>query len=139
MAVPGIAGDDSALYLRMRLLRLHGMNRILYQKRRWAAIEKCLIEKTSQENVAEVERRVLPATFTEEAARDAEFALVGHYGHERYADAILLRRHINETLIRFRVGLLMDVIYRSCGYDSPSKPEDLLDSAAWHAGQEAER
>ena len=127
--------DDSALYLRMRLLRLHGMNRILYPKRRWAAIEKCLIEKTSSANVAEVARHVLPATFTQEAARDAEFALVENHGHERYADEILLRRQINDTLVRFRIALMMDVIYRSCGYDSPNKPSDLLDSAAWHAGQ----
>jgi hypothetical protein len=131
-----MADRDEALYLRMRLLRLHGMNRMLYPKRKWTAMEKCLIEKTSLENVAEVARRILPATFTQEAARDAEFALVENHGHERYADEVLLRRHINETLIRFRVGLMMDTIYRSCGYDSPNKPEDLLDSAAWHEGKQ---
>jgi hypothetical protein len=57
-----MADRDEALYLRMRLLRLHGMNRMLYPKRKWAAMEKCLIEKTSLENVAEVVRRILPAT-----------------------------------------------------------------------------
>lgn len=97
-------------------------------------MEKCILEKTAPENVVEVGRHVLPATFTEEAARDAEFALADNYGHERYADEILLRKHINDTLVRFRVGLMLDTIYRSCGYDSPNKPEDLLDSAAWHAG-----
>jgi hypothetical protein len=100
------------------------------------AMEKCILEKTSPYNVAEVARKILPATFTEGAARDAEFALVENHGHERYANAILLRRHVNGTLVRFRIGLMMDAVYRSCGYDSPNKPEDLLDSAAWNAGKD---
>jgi len=115
------------------------MNRMIFPKRQWMKMEKCILDKTVPENVLEIGRRILPATFTEEAARDAEFALVDNYGHERYANAVLLQKHINGTLVRFRVGLMLDAIYRSCGYDSPNKPEDLLDSAAWHAGQEAER
>jgi hypothetical protein len=128
--------SDSALYLRMRLLRLHEMNRILYPKRQWTRMETCLIEKTSEDQVEAVARRILPATFTEEAARDAEFALAGLYGHERYADAELLKRHVSGTLVRFRIGLMMDAIYRSCGYDSPNKTEDLLESAAFYAGED---
>ena len=124
------------MYLRMRLLRLHGLNRMLFQKRQWKKMEDCIVEKTYPDNVEALSLRILPATFTEEAARDAEFALVGHYGHERYADAELLKRHVTDTLVRFRIGLMMDEIYRSCGYDSPNKPEDLLESAAWNAGKD---
>jgi hypothetical protein len=116
-----IAGADEALYLRMRLLRLHEMNRMLIPKRQWMKMEKCIFEKTSPGNVVEVGRHVLPATFTEEAARDAEFALADNYGHERYADGILLRKHINDTLVRFRVGLMMDTIYRSCAASLPEE------------------
>src|SRR3989337_2614764 len=100
--------SDAAMYLRMRLLRLHGFNRMLFQKRQWKKMEDCLIEKTGPANVETLSREILPATFTEEAARDAEFALAGFFGHERYADADLLKRHVTETLVRFRIGLMMD-------------------------------
>lgn len=99
-------------------------------------MQKCLLEATEPAAVEAVELQIMPATFTAEAARDAEFALVESYGHERYADAELLRKHVNDTLIRFRISLMMDTIYRGCGYDSPNKPSDLLESAAWHAGKD---
>jgi hypothetical protein len=97
-------GQDEATYLRKRLLRLHEFNRILYPKKTWTRMEKCLLEHTTAENVNEVARRILPWTFTEEAAREAEFSLAGWYGHERYRDAELLKRHVMGTLVRFRVN-----------------------------------
>jgi hypothetical protein len=112
--------DDEALYLRMRLLRLHGFNRILYGKKTWKRIEECLIEKTASQNVKDVGRVVLPQTFTEEASREAEFALVEINGAEIYSDAALLKNHVEGALLRWRVRLMMDAIYASCGHKGPS-------------------
>lgn len=131
-------GQDEATYLRMRLLRLHEMNRILYPKKAWQRMEECLVANTTAEMVDEVARRILPWTFSDEAAREAEFALAGWYGHERYQDAELLKRHIIDTLVRFRISYMMDEIYRGCGYDSPNSKEELLESAAHSAGRDAE-
>lgn len=129
--------SDSALYLRQRLIRLHDFNRMLYPKRKWMSMMKCILTKTEPTAFAEAVRRLLPPTLTEAAARDAEFALVSHYGHERYSNEILLRRHVQDTLLRFRVSLMMDTIYRDCGADVINKPEDLMESAAWYAGKDA--
>lgn len=129
-------GADEALYLRKRLLRLHGLNKILIPKKKWIAIEECLLEKTSEENVVEVARRVLPETFTQETALKVEFALVESYGAERYADGELLRKHVNEALVRFRINLMMNVIYESCGFKMTGTVQDLLESAADSAGMD---
>jgi hypothetical protein len=127
--------SDEALYLRMRLLRLHNFNRIIYPKKTWKRMEECLIEKTSAQNVKDTGRVVLPKTYTEEAAREAEFELVSVNGSELYADAALLKRHVEETLFRWRVKLMMHSIYRSCGYREPSTDADLMYEAALDAGK----
>ena len=131
--------SDEATYLRMRLLRLHDFNRILYGKKTWARMESCLLEKTTAQHVKDTGRVVLPATYTEEAAREAEFTLVEINGSEIYADGALLRSHVDETLLRFRIALMMDAIYRSCGADSPNSESDLLFSAALDAGKREPR
>lgn len=128
---------DSALYIRQRVIRLHELNRMLYPKRKWMAMMKCVLAQTEPMPFASLAKRLLLPTFTEQAARDAEFALVGHYGHERYANEVLLRRHVMDTLVRFRVGLVMHEIYQGCGADVINKPEDIMESAAWHAGNDS--
>lgn len=128
--------SDEALYLRKRLLRLHEFNRILYPKLKWKRMENCILEKTTPASVVQFARSVLPHTYTEEAAREAEFTLVEINGAEPYSDEILLRRHVNGTLSRWRVALMMEAIYQSCGGDMVSTREDLLFSSALWAVKE---
>jgi hypothetical protein len=127
--------QDAAGYLRQRLLRLHDMNGLLYKRKAWEKMRKCILEKTTPEEVDELGAKVLPWSFTEEAARAAEFALVEWYGSERYADAELLKRNVIDTLVRYRISIMMDAIYTSCGADVINRPEELMESAAWYAGK----
>ena len=127
---------DEALYLRMRLLRLHGFNRILYPRKskKWGNIEECIIEKTSYNHIRDAARVVLPDTYTQEAANQAEFALAEINGIEAYSNAELLKRHVNETLGLWRLKLMMASIYRSCGGEYVGADQDLLVEAALDAG-----
>jgi hypothetical protein len=119
----------------MRLLRLHDFNRILYSKKTWKRIEECLIEKTSAQNVKDISRGVLRETFMEIGRREAEFTLIEINGSEIYTDPAFLSRHVEETLLRWRIKLMMRAITLSCGGEYTGNEADLLFSAALDAGK----
>jgi hypothetical protein len=127
--------EDDALYLRSRLLRLHEMNRIVYPKKRWAQIERCIIESTRPAAVKAIARSVLSDTFSEELERRAEWALIDAFGPERYRSPGLLRRHVLETLGRYRVQLLMTAVMTTCGAPLELGEDEALEMVAYNVGR----
>lgn len=123
---------DAAQYLRMRLLGLHEKNRILYPRRVWKKMERCILEKTSAENIRRVLDRILPATVTAEFAREIEFALIEAHGQDRYFEhPEFLRSDIEKASVKFRTMAAMDEIYESCGAPKLRSHEDRIGDAAW--------
>lgn len=131
MGAAGSSGqaEAMALDLRNRILTLHNNRRELFSKEEWASRNRCLVDKTTPAAIARVARQLLPPTFTRGAELDAEGALIRQHGEGKYSNQILLRRHVNDTLLHFRILLLMNEILRSCGYGL-TRPEDLLEQAA---------
>lgn len=124
-------GDPDVDYIRMRLNRLHEMNRIIYPSKVWKKMLKCLDGKTTPRNIEDVLSAVFSETLTEEFAREMEFRLVDAHGLERYADPETLRKDIEKAAVKYRVMHVMDTIYESCGHPSTRSKVDRLDDAAW--------
>lgn len=132
--------NDEALYIRMRLLRLHEMNRIIYPKKLWKKMERCLIEKTTPEEVRRRLEKLLPETVTSEFATEMEFALVDNHGIARYqGKPERLREDIERASVKFRIFTLRDEIYESCGHELKNTRQERLDDAAFYAVAERER
>jgi len=125
----------------MRLLRLHEMNRIVYPKKVWNSIEKCLIDATMPDKVAERVQVVMADTSTEEFAKELEFALVETHGESRYAgEPERLRHEIEKASVWYMTAFLMDDIYAHCGHTLMRRSRrDLLEDAAWYAVEESQR
>lgn len=132
--------SDEALDIRMRLLRLHELNRIVYPKKVWKKIEKCLIEKTDAHQVGQRLERILPETMTTEFATEMEFALVDAHGMDRYREnGRRLHEDIERASVLFRIYTLRDEIYAACGHTLKTYRQERMDDAAWFAVTKNER